>query len=411
MRGRLTFAALALAAALSGCGGKFTLPSEVVTRPTVATEKSYAMLQTWTGMDGIRDILITQGAGSQMFMVFNTYPEGGAPTYHGGYGNPATTSFGHVSLYPFASPHEVGGGYFTHPLHLFAPVAVAVGQNALFVLDQGDSCEAKWDEARQTCEADPTPLSPDTSVHHHHDIVRDYSATWRVRLYPLSGGDTLSQFTSFTDTSFAKVYGIAVDEQFVYVSGIAAILDTSRTNTQDRTRKFASRIYRYARGPRYPGITPSDINMPGADWHRDSTWLVLDGTGTSSVSDPRGIALSQVGVPTLLVADRGNNEGKTMSSVDMAVGFTKFDARETGATFDGPEDAAMDRQGFSYIVDRNNKRVTRHDASGAWIQNINIENNEFGQPLLDPVTVGVDDSLAYVGDRGRGQVIRYKRRS
>jgi hypothetical protein len=282
-----------------------------------------------------------------------------------------------------------------------------VSQNRLFVLDQGDSCEAKWDATRSTCEADPTPISSDTTIRHRDDVVRDYLATWRVREYAVTGGETLS---TFTDTSFAKVYGIASDEQYIYVSGIATVLDTSRTNAQDRTRKFTSRIYRYSRGPRYPGIFPPDINMPGAQWHRDSTWLVLDGTGTSSVSDPRGIAVSKTGLPLLLVADKGNNSGKTMSITEMAVGFTKFDARETGAAFDSPEDVALDLSGFLYVVDRNNRRISRHDASGAYIQSINIENNSFGQPLLDPVTVGVDDSLAYVGDRGRGQVIRYKRR-
>jgi hypothetical protein len=365
------------------------------------------MIQTWNGMDGIQDILVTQGNGSQLFMVFNSYPTSGAPSYHGGYGNPATSSYGHVALYPFSSPNEIGAPYFVRPNGLFNPVAVAVAQNRLFVLEQGDSCEAKWDESRGTCAADPTPISADTSIHHHNDIVRDYSATWRVREYRLNGGDTL---TTFTDTTFAKVYGIAADEQYVYVSGQAAILDTSKTNAQDRTRKFASRVIRYARGPRYPGIVPSDVFMPGADWHRDTTWLVLDGTGTSSVSDPRGIAISPVGSPILLVADKGNNQAKTMSTAEQAVGFTKFDARETGATFDSPEDAQMDRAGFIYVVDRNNRRITRHDATGAWIQNVNIENNASGQPLLDPVTIGVDDSLAYVGDRGRGQVIRYKRR-
>jgi hypothetical protein len=407
MRRLVRLGGVVLVLALAGCGGKFTLPSEVKTRPTVATDKSYAMLQTWSGMDGIQDIIVTQGNGSQLFMVFNDYPTTGAPSYHGGYGNPATTSFGRVALYPFSSPNEIGAPYFTHPSGLFNPVAVAVGQNRLFVLERGDSCEAKWDDARGTCEADPTPLSPDTSVHHHHDIIRDYTATWRVREYRLNGGDTVS---TFTDTTFAKVFGIAADEQYVYVSGMAAVLDTSKTNAQDRTRGFSSRIIRYSRGPRYPGVVPPDVFMPGADWHRDTTWLVLDGTGTSSIFEPRGIALSPTGAPVLLVADTGNNQAKTMSTAEQAVGFNKFDARETGLGFNGPEDVAMDRAGFLYVVDRNNQRVTRHDASGTWIQNINVENNSFGLPLLDPVTIGVDDSLAYVGDRGRGQVIRYKRR-
>jgi hypothetical protein len=52
----------------------------------------------------------------------------------------------------------------------------------------------------------------------------------------------------------------------------------------------------------------------------------------------------------------------------------------------------------------------RYDPFGAYVQDVNVELNSDGLPLLDPITVAVDDSVAYVGDRGRGQVIRYKRR-
>ncbi len=82
---------------------------------------------------------------------------------------------------------------------------------------------------------------------------------------------------------------------------------------------------------------------------------------------------------------------------------------ESGASFNSPEDAALDQSGYLYIVDRLNRRVTRHDAGGNYVQTINIDTNSDNLPLLDPVTVGVDDSLAYVGDRGRGQVIRFLR--
>jgi len=41
---------------------------------------------------------------------------------------------------------------------------------------------------------------------------------------------------------------------------------------------------------------------------------------------------------------------------------------------------------------------------------VDVEPNSDGLPLADPVGLAVDDSLVYVGDRGRGQIIRYKRR-
>jgi hypothetical protein len=57
-----------------------------------------------------------------------------------------------------------------------------------------------------------------------------------------------------------------------------------------------------------------------------------------------------------------------------------------------------------------NQRVLRYDGNGNYVVTLNTELNADGQPLLDPVAVGVNDSIAYVGDAGRAQVIRYKRR-
>ena len=71
----------------------------------------------------------------------------------------------------------------------------------------------------------------------------------------------------------------------------------------------------------------------------------------------------------------------------------------------------MDAAGYLYIVDRLNQRVLRYFRDGTYVQDVNVEKNSDNQSLLDPVAIGVDDSLAYVADFGRGQVIRYKRRS
>ena len=190
------------------------------------------------------------------------------------------------------------------------------------------------------------------------------------------------------------------------------MLDTLQTDQRIRTRKFISRIYRYARGPRYPGVVPGDKYMPGADWHRDTTWVVLDGTGTSSVNDPRGMRWTPASGGALLVADRGNNKAKLIGTSASNLGYAKMDGSETptGTNFNGPSNVAIDGAGFLYIVDRLNQRVLRYDAYGGYVQQVNVENNSDGLPLLDPVSLGVDDSLAYVADAGRSQVIRYKRR-
>ena len=384
---------IAALAALVGCGGRFRQPTEVRALAAPPTALTYKMVATWAGFAHIRDILLTPGTGSQLFMLFEDPDASGPPS----------VPRGSVALYPFTQPVPIGPPFFDPPRGLFNPVALASAQARLFVLDEGDSCMAKLDPLRGTCEGD-------TVRGGHRDQIYDYTATWRVREFPITGGDTIS---TFTDTSFAFVKGVAADAQGnVYVSGIAVILDTLSTDKRIRTRKFASRIYRYARGPHYPGVVPNDVLMPGANWHRDTTWVVVDGTGTSSVNDPRGIQWTPLRGGGVFVADRANNKAKLIATYAQDYGLVKLDGSETptGTNFNGPEKVAVDVSGSLYVVDRLNARVLRYDDSGAFVVQVNTEPNADGLSLLDPVAIGADTSRAYVADPGRSQVIRYERR-
>jgi len=393
MRALRVVVLVAVVTVVAGCGGRFTQPTDTGGVAVIPTDKSYAMIATWKGLDHVRDVMMTRGTGSQLFMLFND------PAVTG----PPSVPRGTIELFPFTQPKPIGAPFFDTPRGLFNPIAFASAQSKLFVLDLGDSCMAKYDPARNTCEAD-------TVRNGNRSQIYDYTATWRVREYPLVGGDTVS---TFTDTSFAVVHGIAADDQGnVYVAGIAVVLDTLTTDQRIRTRKYASRIYRYTRGPRYPGVQPPDVLMPGANWHRDTTWVVLDGSGTSSVSDPRGISWTPLSGGALFVADRANNKAKLIGTYARDLGLLKLDGSETptGTNFNGPENVAIDGSGGLYIVDRLNRRVLRYDMAGNFVVQVDTEPNADGQSLLDPIAVGVDDSLAYVGDMGRGQVIRFKRR-
>lgn len=377
----------------SGCGGSFELPTEHPGR-IVPSDQSYAMLSTWKNMDGVQDLVITQGQGNQLFVLFN----------NGGTAGPDVPR-GEVRLYPLTRPNAIGSPYFDPMSSLFNPIAIAAATNKLFVLDRGDSCLAKFDVRRNTCEPDRDTTR--ATGHPFRNQIFDYRATWRVREYGLGGGDTLS---TFTDTTFAEPWGIAADEQGrVYVGGLVVVLDTLQTDQRVRTRKFVSRVYRYARGPKYPGI--NDPLMPGtSSWHRDTTWVVFDGTGASSVSDPRGIHWSRFGSNPLFIADRGNNQAKGVSTTEIGGAVVRVDGQATGSNFDKPEAVAADLAGFFYIVDRGARRVLRYDLAGEYIQRVDVEPNEDGLPLLDPIGIAVDDSLAYVADRGRKEIIRYRRR-
>jgi hypothetical protein len=401
MRRLFTSFAVVVAVALSGCGGKFQLPTEHPSAREIPSDGSYTMEATWTGMDSVQDVMMTSGNdGSKVFVLFNRAATTGPGVPRGS-----------IRVFKNAiRPYELSGtAQFANPLHLFNPIAMSAAQNRLYVLDAGDSCMAKYDEVRAACDADPTPVTVTTRP--RPNIVRDYSAIWRVRIYPLEGGDTTATMTSITDTTMVRPYGIAVDDEgAVYVAGLVARVDTNAVNTLQRERQFDSRVFRYLPGPRYNGVVPADINMPGCNWHRDTTWVVYSGSGSASVADPRGLSFSRFGVPSLFIADRGNNQAKTVSVNQVGVGFARFDGRETGSTFNSPEAAAADRSGFLYVVDRGNRRVLRYDQGGNYIQIVNTGPNSFGQELADPVAIGVNDTLAFVGDRGNSQIIRYKRR-
>jgi len=388
MRRRLLLASLLLAAPLFGCGTGYELPTE---RPRggVPTDKSYGMIATWTNMTDVQDVLLTQGTGTQLFILFNTGDGGTGPDI----------PRGEVRLYPLSRSEPIGAPYFTPLATLFNPIALASAQNKLFVLDQGDTCLARRNPATGSCEGTDTFGNP----------VRDLRAYWRVREFGLGGGDTLS---TFTDTTFAFVTGMSAGEDgFVYVCGTAIVLDTLQTDQRIRTRKFVSRIYRYARGPRYPGVVPNDRYMPGSNWHRDSTWVIEDGAGNSSINDPSSVYFSRFSGQSLYVADRGNTQVKQLSVAVTNLGLLKVDGSTTGSNFIQPEDVTADLAGFFYIVDRGSRRILRYDSStGEYIQRVDIEPNAQGETLLDPVGVAADDSLAYVADRGRGKVIRFKRR-
>ena len=64
----------------------------------IPQDKSYQMLDTWRGMDGIRDVLMTPAPGTQLFLLFN----------HGGSGGPDVPR-GAVRLYSFTQPTPIGG--------------------------------------------------------------------------------------------------------------------------------------------------------------------------------------------------------------------------------------------------------------------------------------------------------------
>ncbi len=389
LRGRRLRAAAALlvpgaiAGLFSGCGTSFKLPTENRTNRIIPTDKSYQMLATWTGLSGIADILLTQGTGSQLFLLFN----------HGGSG---VTPRGEVRAYPLTRPVPIAGIDFRT---LFNPGALCAGGNRVFVLDLGDTCLARANPVTGMCN--------DTTAGWNQRIS-NLGLYWRVREYGLLGGDTIS---TFTDTTMAGVHGVAADAQGrVYVSGLAIILVSDPADPRIRARTFQWRIYRYLRGTRYPGVVPADRDMPGADWHRDSTWVVEEGSGIGTVVGPRGLYWSAAGGNALFAADSGKGWVQKLDDQASSAGFYQLDGAQTGVGFNGPTDVTADLQGYVYVCDTGNRRVLRYGPDASYVQRVDVEPDAGGQPLQYPVAMAADDSVVYVADRGAAEVIRYQRR-
>lgn len=370
-----------LAVVLAGCGAQFKLPTESRENRDIPSDQSYQMLATWGGMNGIADILLTQGAGSQLFLLFN----------HGGTG---TASRGEVKAFPLTRPVPIDGLTFAT---LFNPIALCSGAGRVFVLDQGDTCLARANPADGQC-----------GIQNGWNArISDLSLFWRVREFGLLGGDTLG---TFTDTTMAFVRGIAADaDGNIYVSGSAIILVPDPSDPRLLTRSFQYRVYKYVRGPRYPGIIPSDRRMPGANWHRDTTYSIDEGSGIGTLVDPRGLFWSAANGEALYGADYGKNWIQKLSDEQSSTGFWQIDVAE-GVTLSVPQDVTVDLAGFVYIADTGNARVLRFDAGTNFVQRVDVEANASGLHLANPVAVAADDSLAYVADAGRNEVVRYRRR-
>ena len=396
-RSLAVLALLVVAGGFAGCGGNFELPTENRNK-AIPSDKSYQMVATWTAMNGIRDILLTQGTGTQLFLLFN----------HGGTG---TASRGEVLAYARLKPSgpqaPLPGIVFQG---LFNPVALCAGgdgagrpANRVFILDQGDTTLARVNPLTHQY-GDTTGLKTDLLGKWRLNDVSNLGLYCRVREYGLLGGDTVS---TFIDTTMAIVHGIAADAQGrVYVSGAQIVFVRDVLNPNLRERTLLWRINRYLRGPREPG--GYDYFMPGSNWHLDMTWLVGDGSGIGTVQDPRGTFWGPYGGGAVYTADFGKNWIQKLSDLSPSTGLFAID--QAGLSLVGPLDVTADLQGFIYLVDAGNQRVLRFDGTGGYVQTVNVELDAFGRSLSGPVTVAADDSLVFVGDAGLAEVIRYKRR-
>jgi hypothetical protein len=392
----------ALAAGLAGCGGRFALPNEV-RNISNATDSSYKMQAIWTGMTDIRDILLTQGSGTQLFLLFNHDPD------HLRTGtDPRGEVLAYARMKPDGPQPPIPGIVFSG---LFNPVALCSGgdgassaANRIFILDEGDTTLARVNPETHIY-GDTTGLSTTLRGKWGINDVSDVSLYWHVREYGLLG----QPYSTFSDTTMAWVNGVAADDQGrVYVSGIVIVWVRDIQNPSKIGRYFQWRINRYLRGA---GTSRDTVGMVGP-WHHDMTWMVEEGSGTGYSADPRGLFWGPAGGGALYSAENGKNWVQKLSDQLPSTGLFSIDGKTTpdpqGLT--GPVDVSADLSGFIYIADAGNQRVLRYDGSGSFVQVVNVDVVAAGSRLQNPITVAADDSLVFVGDPQLSEVLRYKRR-
>jgi hypothetical protein len=388
-------AALALAGIVAGCGATYRLPTEI-RQSDIPKNQSYRVLGVWSGMTGVNDILLTQ-RGSQLFILFNWNPNG-----------VGTAARGEVKAYPLAKNTPLPGVDFPG---LFNPIALCASNDHVYVLDQGDTCMARTNPVTGRCDSTSYHITygspPRDTALVWDNRVTDADHYWKVHAFGMLGGAPgTAPLAGFTDTTMAWVNGIAADpSNNVYISGVAikVVFDYDRRGFN---RYFSSVIYKYSPGPRYPGVTPADRNTLGADWHRDTTWSVEQGTGFGYVVDPRGLHWGPYGGGGLYCAVYGRNYAQRFSDIVSNTGDPPAMAEGDNLALEKPVDVYSDLQGYVYVADEGNKRVVRFAPDKSYVQRVDGE----VVTLVDPVTVAADDSLVYIGDRALGTVISYQRR-
>lgn len=377
----------AVVALAAGCGSEFKLPTEK-RGIRIPPDKSYSTAAIWTGMARVRDILLTQRYGSQLFVLFER-------------ALPDTTSEAQARAYPITRSTPIRGTDF---FHLGNAVALAAGGDGaggpikrVYALDKGDTCIARRNPISQDCKDYSGGWLGNVSDIKHY---------WHVREYGLLGGDTLS---TFTDTLMASVEGIAADyDGRVYVSGMAIIEVPDISNPRILTRIFQSRIYRYLRGPLRPGVP--DYRMPGANWHRDDSWEVVEGSGIGSLVNPHGMEWMDTPTgPALFVSDYDKNWIQRLSDTQSSTGTYQIDGAETGTFLFQAGDVAADASGFVYVCDTGNQRVLRYDGSKNFIQPVDRTDLTRPGPLSRPVAVAANDSLVFIADPGKSTIFKFRR--
>ncbi len=369
-----------------GCGSKFDLPTETRAGRVIPGERTYKVEATWSGMDNIRDVLLTPAG--QLFLLFN---DPNRPVPRGSVG-------AYARLAP-TGPQAPLGGY---PFHtLLSPVAMCEDGNSVYVLDQGDTCLARKNPSGADC----------SSAGGWTGEITDLASYWRVREFNAvgGGGGGLDTIGTFTDTTLASVEGVAVDQQGnLYVSGTAIINVPDPFDERFHTRTFFHRIYRYRRGPRYPGVVPGDPNMPGALWHRDTTWVVEEGEGSGYIQDARGLLWRATDASHgLYAADAASGRIELLSDALKNSALLQINDDGHGNSMIGTLDVFADQLGNIYGTDTGHAHVLRFDAQGAFVQQ--VDSDPAGPVLQRPVAVAADSEMVFVGDAGLGKVIRYRR--
>jgi hypothetical protein len=286
---------------------------------------------------------------------------------------------------------------------LLAPPRYVRGQIAVYVLDQGDTCEARHNPIRGGC------VYLDGMRTTASRISRS-TARERVRLV---GGAlrTMAEVQLHGHQPRVRARHRGRQRGHIYVAGTAIVLvpgtgpiwvhahvSVPHLSLPSSRQRRRIRI-RTCRSPRTGCVT--------------SRTRFAEGSGIGTILDPRGIIGRWIHAGRGRPLRRGLRQELVAETQRRPVPqrATEPDRRRQTRHSPIPLDVSVDRQGYIYVATPTIRRVLRYDPY--WrVRSKGQRRTRQRWPRADQARLRspVDDSLAYVADRAAGRVVRYRRR-
>jgi DNA-binding beta-propeller fold protein YncE len=241
---------------------------------------------------------------------------------------------------------------------------------------------------------------------------------WLGRAYYRSG---LEATALRVWSNSAQVYGTSSPE---------AILLGSRIETVRNRRSLLPLVednVRYVPSGQYPGRSGTMVyfKQPTSILPLDdgSAWVVAYGSNELVRIDINGVIRQRVRGPIngfdrpydivrgldgrMYVSEFLGGRVSILSSKGEWLSYIGSKGRENGM-FVGPQNLAIDEEGYLYVVDYGNRRISKFDPDGGFILSFGSKTTIF-PGILSPTGIAAKNGMVYVADNATKQIYRFDR--